>query len=440
MNLVGISPLVARVLLGAGLAAACSNGGSTASSDTSTQATNTSGSETTGGAATTGTTSLTSGGAGGSSATTSSATITSSSTGGANTGGTSGVGGSSGAGGSADCQEFVMPDDCTIPEGAVLPAELRCTGLYGDWETRQLACGVKEYMPAYQLWTDAAVKRRFFSLPPGETVDVTDPDAFQYPVGTRFWKEFHIQTDDGTRLGETRLMERVAAGWIYTSYVWDWEETQAVQQNEGVLDWEGTGHTIPSREQCKGCHAGRGDFILGWDALMLGAGATGTNRDDLVDLGLLTWQDQDTGAPSPLALEVPGNATEQAALGYLHANCGVSCHNDTSRALALDTGLVLRLDHDALGSVLETPAWTTALDKTPSPNAPLSTLDPPTSGDYVDLAPLEPERSLMLVRMTYRYDDAAMPPMGTNVVDDAGVELVRAWIEAMTPENGYPAQ
>lgn len=425
-------------LVGALLGAACSDGGSAVADNTA--ATSTSNDTTTASIITSSTTVTSSSG----SSTTSSTTVTNSggSSTTSDTAGNSSGGAGAGAGGTAgsgDCEEFVMPDDCTIPEGAVLPADLRCTGLYGDWETRALACGVTEYMPAYQLWSDAATKRRFFWLPPGETVDVTDPDEFRYPVGTRFWKEFHIQTDDGTRLGETRLMERVATGWIYTSYVWDWEGTRAVQQNDGVTDWEGTGHTIPSREQCKECHAGRGDFILGWDALMLGTGASGVQRDDLIALGLVSWQDQDAGAPNPLSLEVPGNATEQAALGYLHANCGVSCHNDSSRALALETGLVLRLDHDALGSVLETPTWLTALDKAPSPNAPLSMLEPPETGDYVALAPLEPERSLIFVRMTHRQDDAAMPPMGTNRVDATGVELVRAWLEAMTPENGYPA-
>ncbi|WP_437525436.1 hypothetical protein WME79_38405 [Sorangium sp. So ce726] len=332
-----------------------------------------------------------------------------------------------------------MPADCTIPEGAVLPGELRCTGLYGDWERRSLACGVMEYAPAYSLWADGAEKRRYAWIPPGEKVDVTDPDDFRYPVGTQFWKEFLITDGGGRKLGETRLMRRVAAGWMYTTYVWDADATTAVQTNDGVTKLLGTEHTVPSREECKECHSGRRDFILGWDALMLGEGATGLTRRDLVERGLVTWKDKDAGAPDPLELSIPGDAVEKAALGYLHANCGVSCHNDSPRALAQESGFFTRLDHGALGSVLETPVWVTGLERAPSPNAPLSVLPPPPGGgSYVDLRPLDTERSLMLVRMRRRNEDAAMPRQGTTQVDAEGVALIERWVQQMTPERGYP--
>ena len=55
-------------------------------------------------------------------------------------------------------------------------------------------------------------------------------------------------------------------------------------------------------------------------------------------------------------------------------------------------------------------------------------------------APLEPDSSLLLVRMQIRDTDAAMPRMGTNRVDDQGVQLVRDWIESMTEARGYPAR
>jgi hypothetical protein len=349
-----------------------------------------------------------------------------------------GGGGEGGAAGSEGCEDFVMPSDCTVPDGAVLPGELRCTGLYGSREGRELACGVLEYKPAYELWSDAAVKRRFVWLPPGERVDVTDPNEFEYPVGTKFWKEFRIPAEDGLVLGETRLMQRVDLGWLYTAYVWSEDGAEAVQENDGVPDLHGTGHTVPSREQCKDCHSGRQDFILGWDAIMLGEGASGVTREDLVSRDMITWMDRDAGAPSPLELQIPGDATERPALGYLHANRGVSCHNDNASALAEQSGLFMRIEADALDSVLEMPVWITGYNREPSPNAPLSTLEVPAGGNYVDLRPLDLERSLIYVRMQYRNDDAAMPAFGTNRVDPDGMALIEAWILAMTPERGYP--
>src|SRR5690606_16017450 len=109
------------------------------------------------------------------------------------TAGTAGNGGEAGADHSWDgCEEFIMPADCTIPQGAVLPGELRCTGLYSNWEERKLRCGVRPYKPAHELWSDAAGKQRYVWLPPGKTIDVSNPDEWDYPVGTRFWKEFYV--------------------------------------------------------------------------------------------------------------------------------------------------------------------------------------------------------------------------------------------------------
>jgi hypothetical protein len=173
------------------------------------------------------------------------------------------------------CQPFVLPADCSVPPGAVLYGELRCTGLYGNWEKRTLACGVEPYTPAYELWSDGAVKRRFVSLPPGTLVDVTAVDDFKYAIGTRFWKEFSVVTAAGPRLAETRLMQKVDGGWMYTSYVWSEDQSTAVQNNDGVPNLYGTGHTVPSRTMCKECHAGRSDFILGWDAVLLSGGRAG---------------------------------------------------------------------------------------------------------------------------------------------------------------------
>lgn len=338
------------------------------------------------------------------------------------------------------CEPFVMPEDCVIPEGLVLPSELRCTGLYGDWATRSLHCGITEYEPAYTLWSDGLFKRRFVSLPAGAQVNVTKPDDFRYPVGTKFWKEFGFEREDGSvQLAETRLLERVQIGWLYTSYVWDEAGTNALQENEGVIDWNGTGHSVPSRNQCKECHAGRKDFVLGWDGILLGAGAKGITRDTLLAQGLITWTDRDTGAPNPLTQVIPGDAVEQAALGYLHTNCGVSCHNDTSAALALETGFFTRLDADTLTSVQTTDTFATGVNRTPNPNAPISGLPPdPESGPYVDIRPLDLDRSLTSVRMKLRDVESAMPRLGTNKVDSQGVAIIEAWIASMTTERGYP--
>jgi glucose/arabinose dehydrogenase len=233
-----------------------------------------------------------------------------------------------------------------------------------------------------------------------------------------------------SRPAETRLLQKSAQGWLYTSYVWSADGERAVQQNDGVQDWQGTGHVVPTRDQCRECHAGRRDFALGWDMVLLGSGAEGLTRSELLRRDLLVG----LSAADVLAPTLPGNEIESAALGYLHVNCGVSCHNESAEASAHDTGLFMRLATRQLASVHDTAVVRSALNKLPSIHAKL-----PPGGPYYDIRPGDPAHSLVLARMNVRGDETQMPRIGTKRVHAAGVELVRRFIEGMQPEQGYPA-
>ncbi|MGK3961135.1 hypothetical protein WMF01_11210 [Sorangium sp. So ce1667] len=354
--------------------------------------------------------------------------------GGSGGGGGGGQGG--GSGGGPACAEFVMPTgvNCEAPLDGALPVDLRCTGLYGDFDRREPACGVLEYKPAIELWSDSAAKRRFVSIPAGQKVDASDPDAFKFPEGTQFWKEFRVPGADGAlQLAETRLLRKTADGWLYTSYVWSEDGREAIQmQNDtGVPDVRGTGHTVPTRDQCKECHSGRADYVLGWDALMLGPGAEGLTRETLVEAGLIEGGGQ-------LALAIPGDEVEREALGYMHANCGVSCHNDSVDAPARDTGLYLRLEAADLGSVATTDAVRTGMNKRPAENAKYEGLENTDPSYWYDIRPGDPARSLLVARQVLRGFEGQMPRIGTHKIDDAGVQAVTRWIQSMKEPN-YPA-
>jgi hypothetical protein len=339
-----------------------------------------------------------------------------------------------GAPGGDGCVPFVMPQDCTIPENSALPSDLRCTGLYGRFEQRELACNVLGYAPAYALWSDNADKHRYVWLPADGKLDASDPNDLTFPVGAKFWKEF--RAPNGGRLLETRLLQKVDAGWVYTAYVWSEDQQTATQNNDGVENLLGTGHVVPNRDQCDECHRGRKDKILGWDALMLGAGAQGLTRDTLVQRGLFA-----PGKELP-SLSIPGDEVERAALGYLHANCGVSCHNTNPRAKGGTSGLNLRLDAATLSSVVQTPAVTTSINKVPSTNEKHTGVVLPAGsearGYFYGIRPGDPTHSFILARMKVRGADGAMPQLATNVVDQAGVAAVTAWIERMA-SPAYPA-
>jgi mono/diheme cytochrome c family protein len=249
-------------------------------------------------------------------------------------------------------------------------------------------------------------------------------------VGTRFWKEFQVLLDGTLHRAETRLLRKVERGWVFTTYVWSRDGRSALATNNGVSNWERTGHSVPSRDQCVDCHGGRRDLVLGWDPVLLGPAARGVHFEDLL-------VDDDAGVPS-VPTTPPGDAIEQAALGYLHVNCGVSCHNESVDARARDSALYLRLATGRSDSVLATPAVTTAINKLPTGNAPFFELPAPADGPFLDLLPGSPARSLLLARMLVRDHPAQMPPLASNRVDDLGAATVKAWIEHMTPERGYP--
>jgi hypothetical protein len=314
--------------------------------------------------------------------------------------------------GACACNDFRR---CAAPSPqqlAQLPRQLSETGLYADLAAGTLASGVRAFAPRYELWSDGASKRRWVFLPPGERIDTRDMDFWQFPQGTRLWKEF---IRDGVRV-ETRLLQKVGPGegdWAAMAYVWNAEQTAALGTPAGATDANGTPHDVPSASQCMGCHGGTRSRVLGFSAIQLAheAPAGVLDLQALLSEGALT-------EPPKGPLEVPGNDTERAALGYLHANCG-HCHNQQrpsqhgERCFAPQNELDFWLRVDRLGSVHETPTYQSAIG---SGFGPIETGNP---GD-----------SRLIHRVSTR-DDAAMPPLGTEVVDARMVELLHRWIQQL---------
>jgi hypothetical protein len=192
----------------------------------------------------------------------------------------------------------VSPPGSTAVD-APLAASLRDTGLYEDGSVERVRAANTPFTPQFPLWTDGQSKRRWLYLPPGTAIDKSDPDRWEFPRGTRAWKEFSA----AGRI-ETRLIERLADGtWRFATYVWNADGTDAMLAPAEGIPKRG----IPARKDCLACHEGAPAPILGYGAVQLG--------------GALAAQ----------------TTAERAMLGYLHGNCG-HCHN----AGALEaTGLFL---------------------------------------------------------------------------------------------------
>jgi len=304
------------------------------------------------------------------------------------------------------------------------PALLSETGLFLDARTGTLQPGVRPFTPQYPLWSDGATKRRWVFLPEGATIDATDAEAWVFPAGTKFWKEFSF----GERV-ETRYMERQSDGsWLFATYVWLADSSDAARASENGVRGActtklGTRHDIPSAQDCCACHDASPGRVLGFGALQLAperdplAPHAETPAPDALGFAELLASGRLAGsraellaAAEPIEARTP---RERAALGYLHANCG-GCHNAQGPLASLGLELAYRRGGEA-------PALRTALGR-PSRYLP--------SGAQTAqrIAPGAPEESVLTHRMASRFGPTQMPPLGTHAVDAEALALVRAWI------------
>lgn len=316
--------------------------------------------------------------------------------------------------------------DCGVgPSGEAL--ELSCAGLYSDWASKTIAPGVVEYTPGLQLWSDGAIKTRWIQLPAGQKIDTSNMDEWMFPVGTKIWKEFRLpQGDSSTSVRiETRLIWKLPgnSNWLRTTYRWSADgETSATELTTGELDANGAGYEVPSVPECNDCHGGRIDGVMGFEAVALSApGASGITMADLVQQGLVT------NAPDA-SLVIPGDAVESAALGWLHVNCGIACHNP-GQGIGGPSGFYTRLDVATLSSVQTTEAYTTGW------NQLSGTYQIPGQATTYRFHACDLSESAGYYRPSVRDfingvpGGSQMPPIDTHVVDDAGLAILAAWID-----------
>jgi cytochrome c553 len=319
-----------------------------------------------------------------------------------------------------------------VPQEPCAPELLSQTGLYEASRPGALARGVRQFSPQYPLWTDGATKARWIYLPPGTAIDTTVPGDWNFPVGTRFWKDFSF---NGRRV-ETRFLWRVSADrWIFAAYAWNAEGTNAVLAPERGIPGAaeiapGKYHNIPGVADCRACHGTERPGPLGFNALQLS-----TDRDPnaihgeplapgMTSLAAL----QAEGLLSPARPEWIANPPRiqashpqtRAILGYFAANCG-TCHNKSGETTYAGPSLKhsdVAADGDAVARALLAQATTWQVPGRPD-------------GTTRMLDSMAPEASAMLYRMRSRRPSSQMPPLGTVLRDDEAVKAVEAWLAAI---------
>lgn len=297
------------------------------------------------------------------------------------------------------------------------PMSLREAGYFSG---AGIAPGLEAYEPRFSLWSDGLLKRRYVSIPTAKTIDTRDMDQWVFPIGTKAFKEFlSVDAVSGQekRL-ETRMLEKRAGGWFAISFLWNESQTEALPVPWGRQNVLGTDHDVPRQEACLSCHQGNADMLLGVDAFQLshesGQGA-GLSLAELRAEGMLSHD------PGVDQLSPPGDSIAVQALGMLHVNCG-SCHQPGTFAFER-TDLNLRLWVDELNAVEETAAYRTSVRV--------------ANQKRFDawpwrIEPGSPDTSAMLGRMASRESKVAMPPLGSEMPDLEGLQVLSAWIESLS--------
>jgi hypothetical protein len=286
------------------------------------------------------------------------------------------------------------------------PDRLSAIGLYPDLaDPATVAVDVIGYAPRDPFWSNGAVKDRFIaaSMP----VDISARDRWSFPAGTLLFKTLRFPSS--AQPTETRVLRRVDDRWDYAVYRWRADEAEAdllaMVEPEPVavtVDGVALDHLIPSRLDCRTCHESAATAVLGFDELGLGADQLRALRD----AGVLVGE-----VPADPAEIVGSSDLEREVLGYLEGNCA-HCHNGGD---APSSAFDLR-HRAALASLICQPT-----------NASQTAAG-------LRVVPGDPSSSVMFLAVSGESDDPeikAMPPIGVQHRDAAGIALLRAWIEAL---------
>ncbi|MGD8566682.1 MAG: PQQ-dependent sugar dehydrogenase [Gammaproteobacteria bacterium] len=305
-----------------------------------------------------------------------------------------------------------------------IPETLSDTGCFESTSPLVPATGVIPYEVNVPLWSDGAIKQRYFAIPDGTQIQFTDQGDFLFPVGSVLVKHFLL---NGKPI-ETRLLLRHQDYWGGYSYEWQYDadsnpvDAQLLTGSK-TKPIDGQNWLYPSRSQCFECHTNVANVSLGLQTLQLNrdftypaTGKTANQLDTLQAVQLLSSPLADPLRNRRLvALDDNGADVETRAKSYLHANC-VHCHQpDGPTPVTIDL-------------------WFT----TPLPDMNVCNTEP-QEGDLgiSGIKILDPAgtfaapNSVITARMASLDEAVRMPPLATEIVDDDALFVLKSWVDML---------
>ena len=318
------------------------------------------------------------------------------------------------------------------PPARVLPKLISETGLFSDLTNLVPANYLIPYAPNSPLWSDGAIKSRWFTLPTNTVINFSANGEWTFPAGSVFVKNFDLPVDDTNpqilRRLETRIMVRDTNNYVYgASYKWRTDNSDADLVTTGITEpieiKTATGTRTqnwfyPGRQDCLTCHTIASGGVLGLKTRQLNGnytypnGVTANQLHTLGHLGIFDAAFDDRKIfryPKLVNITNASAALQLRVRSYLDANCSM-CHRPGGAGAFFDARFETPLKKQNLinGAVANQLG---------------------IAGAKV-IVPGDTNKSILFYRVS-RVGENQMPPLGKNVVDDKAVAVIGKWITTL---------
>jgi uncharacterized repeat protein (TIGR03806 family) len=310
-----------------------------------------------------------------------------------------------------------------------MPKLLSQTGVFTDLTNLTPADYLIPYTVNSPLWSDGAVKTRWFTIPVNNVIGFSANGEWTFPAGSVFVKQFDLPVDDTNpkilRRLETRLLVRDMNGYVYgASYKWRADNSDADLVMAGITEpieiktADGTRTQkwfYPGRQDCLTCHTPASGGVLGLKTRQLNGlfkypnGVTDNQLHTLGHIGMFdaSFDDRKIFRYSHLVNITNTAAAPQIRVrSYLDANCSM-CHRPGGAGAFFDA----RFD--------------TPLKKQNLVNGPVAN-QLGIAGAKV-IVPGNTNKSILFHRISIT-GEGQMPPLARNLVDTNAVAVIGKWI------------
>lgn len=339
------------------------------------------------------------------------------------------------------------PND-TSAQSEDFPALLSDTGLFKDTAAETLNAGVLPFAIHEPMWNDGAEARRYLGVPSIDSINVLPKarrmkesslrEKMEFPVNSVLARTVSLKDDADRNLKlETQILHFNGRDWKPYTYVWNPEQTDArLAPAEGtkltLADYgefaERKSWKVHSRSECVRCHNAWVGGTLAFTVPQLSCESPVSGTDQLKEFAsskLLTGPLDVKAKEGPKvnlrAFEPLVSSTDETAnlndraRSYLSVNCS-HCHQKGAGGTA-----TIDLRYEA----------TEAEMKTVNASPVQGTFQIANSAI---VKPGDPFRSILLYR-TACSGRGRMPHIGSEMVDVAGVKMLRQWIASLSADR-----